>query len=132
MPYSGWGAAVLAAQIRSERANRYLRRTGKVTERVTWTNKGETAVSEIVFNAHAHYTIPDNDIPTLAKILEILRMSPSEAMSFEGPALNVAQVKMANKEMAFHFQTDNQTALVVPLPKALQPRRRRRACSGRG
>ncbi len=96
-------------------------RTGTVTERVTWTNKADTAISEIVFNAHAHYTIPDNDIPTLAKILEILRMSPSEAMSFDGPALDVVQVKIADREVSFHFQADNQTALVVPLPRALQP-----------
>src|SRR5579862_7968340 len=62
-------------------------RTGTVVERVTWTNNTGKQIQEIVFNAHAHYTIPTSDIGRLAKILEILRMAPSEAMSFEGPAL---------------------------------------------
>src|SRR5579863_6057363 len=69
-------------------------RIGTVTERVTWTNKSDHAIGEIVFNAHAHYTIPSQDIGTLAKILEILRMSPSEAMSFDGPALDIRQVNL--------------------------------------
>jgi hypothetical protein len=105
-------------------------RVGQVTERVTWTNISERPVAEIVFNAHAHYTIPGKDIGTLAKILEILRMSPSEAMSFEGPMLDVAQVNLINAtpskgeraaELPFHFQADNDTALVVPLPQPVQP-----------
>src|SRR5271165_1303152 len=101
-------------------------RTGQVTEKVTWTNRSNQVVHEIIFNAHAHYTIPEKDIGTLAKILEILRMAPSEAMSFDGPALDVQAVhhlvsatsdKPASKsELSFHYQQDNATALVVPLP----------------
>ncbi len=102
-------------------------RTGAVTERVTWTNTSERPIGEIVFNAHAHYTIPSQDIGTLAKILEILRMSPSEAMSFDGPALDVRQVNLLSPtnasvcQLPFHFQADNATALVVPLRQALKP-----------
>ena len=47
---------------------------------------------KIVFNAHAHWSIADKDIGLLAKIGEILRMSPKEAMSSEGPALEVEEV----------------------------------------
>ena len=111
-------------------------RVGQVTERVTWTNQSDQPVSEIVFNAHAHYTIPGQDIGTLAKILEILRMSPSEAMSFDGPALDVDKVNLVQPEIShpkpgganlkftqlpFHYQPDNATALVVPLPSAVNP-----------
>ena len=102
-------------------------RIGTVTERVTWTNTSDRPIAEIVFNAHAHYTIPSQDIGTLAKILEILRMSPSEAMSFDGPALDVRQVNLLSPtnapvcQLPFHFQADNATALVVPLRQALQP-----------
>src|SRR5207253_7063502 len=65
---------------------------GQVIERVTWTNPADHAIREIVFNAHAHYEIPSDEIGKLAKIVEILRMSPSEAMSFDGPALDVERV----------------------------------------
>jgi hypothetical protein len=72
-------------------------RVGQVTERVTWTNTSTEPVAELVFNAHAHYTIPDGDIGKLAKILELLRMSPHEAMSFDGPALEVEQVRLSGE-----------------------------------
>ena len=49
-------------------------------------------VKEIVFNAHAHYSIPDKDIGFLAKTAELLRISPKESMSFDGPALPVSLV----------------------------------------
>ena len=59
------------------------------TETVTWTNNSKVAVEKIVFNAHLRYTIDDKEIGTLAKTLEILRLAPSEAFSFDGPALEV-------------------------------------------
>ncbi len=108
-------------------------RTAELTQTVTWTNTSKQLVPEIIFNAHAHYTIPDGDIGTLAKILEILRMSPSEAMSFDGPALEVDQVYLVRPKaaaeqgpstkhrLAHHYQPDNATALVVPLPRAVEP-----------
>ncbi len=112
-------------------------RTGKVTERVTWTNHFDHAIGQLVFNAHARYTIPTNEIGTLAKILEVLRMSPTEAMSFDGPALDIKSVNLIQPapnpheqrsgaaslatELPFHFQADNTTALVIPLPTALAP-----------
>ncbi len=40
--------------------------------------------TEIVFNAHAAYKIPDKDIGLLAKMLEILRVSPREGMTADG------------------------------------------------
>src|SRR5258708_1020841 len=61
----------------------------RVCEDVTWTNRGPAAVKEIVFNAHSAYSIPDKDVGFLAKMLEILRVSPSEAMSLDGPALRM-------------------------------------------
>jgi aminopeptidase N len=106
------------------------RRVGKVIERITWTNKSDHAIGEIVLNTHAHYTIPDDDAPKIAKILEMLRMAPSEAMSFDGPALDVQHVHLVvpgtsdpqqQAELKFYYRADNPTALVVPLPRPLQP-----------
>src|SRR5690242_17978692 len=54
--------------------------TAHVHERVTWTNRHVQPTQELVFNAHAHYQIPDDDVGFLAKMLEILRMAPSETL----------------------------------------------------
>ncbi len=106
----------------------------KVRQRVTWTNRHNMAVGEIVFNAHAHYTIPDKEIGFLAKTLEVLRLSPSEAMSFDGPALEVqtvhliaqgppsfAQEKKQGPALKHGYLEDNPTALVVALQAPLEP-----------
>src|SRR4051794_7990336 len=57
--------------------------SASVVQRVTWKNTGTLPAHQLVLNAHAHYSIPDKDIGFLAKMVEILRMSPSEAMSFD-------------------------------------------------
>jgi hypothetical protein len=63
-----------------------------VKERVYWTNPHQTATDKIVFNAHAHYAPPSKDVPFLAKMLEILRLSPKDALDFDGPPLTVEAV----------------------------------------
>ena len=122
-----------------------------VTERVTWTNHHQSPAKELVFNAHAHYAIPDKDIGLLAKTLELLRMAPSEAMSFAGPPLEVKQASLIaaslpkntpqlpdelpktgdplrlppphqkKQTLQHQFAPDNDTALVLPLPHEVGP-----------
>src|SRR5690242_9594589 len=65
-------------------------------ERVTWTNRHQRPTKELVFNAHSHYAIPDKDIGLLAKTVEILRLAPSESMSFDGPALDVKNARVVH------------------------------------
>src|SRR5439155_18572118 len=65
-----------------------------VKQRVTWTNRGRTPVGEVVFNAHACYAIPDKDVGLLAKMAEILRLSPTESLNFDGPALRMQGVTL--------------------------------------
>src|SRR5262245_41958887 len=67
-------------------------RTIKVVERVTWTNRHQRPAHELVFNAHARYTIPDGEVGLIAKTVELLRMAPREALTFDGPALDVQTV----------------------------------------
>jgi hypothetical protein len=111
-----------------------------VRERVTWTNRCNRPTRKLVFNAHAHYAIPKKDIGLLAKMVEILRMAPSEAMSFDGPACEVKTVsssasshaeaeasfqhtapKMVPDTLSFGYQQDNATALEVVLPVEIEP-----------
>jgi hypothetical protein len=116
------------------------RRLVRVSEEVTWTNTSPAPVAEIVFNAHAAYKIPAKDIGLLAKMLEILRVSPREGMTEDGAALEMetAYVRSCNgKELyderrpdvlpadgvsvPFSFEKTNQTALVIPLPQPIEP-----------
>src|SRR6516165_3507510 len=63
-----------------------------VRERVTWTNYHKLPTSKLVFNAHSHYVIPDKDIGLFAKMLEILRLAPSDVFDFDGPPCQVEKV----------------------------------------
>lgn len=96
-----------------------------VREDVTWTNRSQRPVRELVFNAHAHFEIPDKDVGFLAKMLEILRVNPSEGLDLDGPALDVKTVGLpgppGSGALPFHYQKDNPTALVVPLPRDVRP-----------
>ena len=102
-------------------------RSAQVREIVTWTNRSTAATKQIVFNAHAHYEIPDKDIGFLAKSVEILRLNPKEALNFDGPALHMRQVRQRNphaerkEHIGFRFADDNSTALIVPLAREIKP-----------
>ena len=97
----------------------------QVRQVVTWTNTSSQPVDKIVFNAHAHYSVPDSDIGFMAKTLEILRLSPKESLSLDGPALEFDDVRMQNTahmvKLAHGFPEDNATSLEVALPAKLQP-----------
>ncbi len=102
----------------------------RVGQRVSWTNRTHRPTDELVFNAHAHYAIPDSDIGLLAKTVELLRMAPSEAMTNEGAALEVKAVALSPtpnngvivagmRGLDHHYKSDNATALVVKLPREI-------------
>jgi hypothetical protein len=106
-----------------------------VRQVVTWTNCSCRATSELVFNAHAHFQLPKDQIGLTAKMLELLRMAPSEGLDTKGRALEVEKVFLLSPpgaapqsvehpltaELGFHYQEQNDTALVVPLPRAVEP-----------
>ncbi|MFO0965747.1 MAG: M1 family metallopeptidase, partial [Gemmataceae bacterium] len=101
---------------------------------VTWTNTGP-ATRTIVFNAHARYAIPDADIGLLAKTVEVLRLAPSESLSFDPPALDVSAAVLVSTHtragaehkadpktasLAYHYPDENPTSLVVQLPEPIE------------
>jgi hypothetical protein len=95
-----------------------VQHTACVHQRVTWTNRHARPSSELVFNAHSHYTVPEGkEVGLLAKTLEILRMLPSECISSGDPPLEVTKVTIAGQPLTFHYRDDNATALAVPLPQ---------------
>jgi hypothetical protein len=64
----------------------------RVRQRIVWINYHTRPADSLVFNAHAHYKLPDKDVGMTAKIFEILRMMPSEVLDFEGHSLDVQRV----------------------------------------
>src|SRR5262245_59234255 len=52
----------------------------RLHERVTWTNRAKLPVTELVFNVYPHYQLPEKDLATVAKTIELLRESPSVAL----------------------------------------------------
>jgi hypothetical protein len=70
--------------------------TALVHQRVVWTNRHSRQATELIFNAHSHYQLPDKEVGMTAKIFEILRMMPSETLDFEGHALDVRKVRLVS------------------------------------
>jgi hypothetical protein len=95
-----------------------------VHETVTWVNRHRRPAHELVFNVFPRYKIPHGEVLLQAKLLEIYRLRPSEALDTVGKALDVERVALpgvtsadgADAPLDFSFPQDHPTALVVPLP----------------
>ncbi len=98
----------------------------RVRLQATWTNPHVTPTQELVFNAHTRFVVPGNQIGFTAKMLEILRMSPGEALGTKVPPLEVHSIALLDRgwsptELPFRFEGDTLTSLVVPLPRPIAP-----------
>ena len=101
-----------------------------VCERVTWFNRQARPAAELVFNAHAHYAVPADEVGKLAKMVEILRLAPSDSIDVNGPPLQVEKVALVNGlvpndpasgvALPFLYRSDNSTALEVRLPSKVR------------
>jgi hypothetical protein len=76
----------------------------QVRQRVTWTNRHQRPAYELVFNAHSHYKLPEGKIGFTAKMLEILRMSPTDVIDGGPPPLEVQTVTLGGKQLDFSYQ----------------------------
>lgn len=65
-----------------------------VKQRVTFINRHQRPANDLVFNAHARYTIPDDQVGFMAKMAEMLRVAPKENFYFDGPPLEVDSVAL--------------------------------------
>ncbi len=116
--------------------------TVSVCQRVMWTNPCARPASELIFNAHSHFKLPDKDVGMTAKMFEILRMMPGDMLDLEGHSCDVRQVHLLSlpprrappgqappplqppgdrpQELKFFYLKENDCALVVPLPRPVQ------------
>ncbi len=93
--------------------------TVSTRQQVTWTNRHARPAEALVFNAHAHYKVPEKEVGYFAKTLEVLRMNPGEALDAQGGALQVDRVTLpgGSGELPFRFEGQTGTDLVVALPR---------------
>jgi len=96
-----------------------------VAQRSTWTNLGPVPTQHLVFNVHSRYVVPNKDIGFVAKTLELLRLSPSDALAGKEPPCEILKVTLPTDagpvELPFHFEGDTDTTLVVDLPHPINP-----------
>ena len=93
--------------------------------RATWTNHYQRSVHELVFNAHSHYVVPDNQIGFDAKMLELLAHGRQRSSRRQATAVRHRPYYPAGRairsNLPFHYEGDTKTTLVVPLPFELKP-----------
>jgi len=103
--------------MRIDVAGRYV----KARERVVFTNCSNVAVSELVFHVYPRYKVPDKDRLKLAKTMEVLRLSPEEALDGVGQRMRVEQVFQGQRRLPFEFDPKDGTILIVPLARMVPP-----------
>jgi hypothetical protein len=88
---------------------------------VKFTNRSKVDVTELVFHVYPRFKIDPADIPALAKTLEVLRLSPDEALDAQGRRLAVSEVRIAGRSARFDFDPKIDTLMSVPLSAPLKP-----------
>jgi hypothetical protein len=102
------------------------RHVAVVRQVVTWTNPCDRPAEELIFNAHSHYSLPEKDVGFMAKMLEILRMNPSEALDLDGPACQIQKAYLlettprpVGRATLPRKSTDSSTDETLPPPRRL-------------
>lgn len=90
-------------------------------EQITFTNRSAVPVTELVFHVYPRYQVPESDRAVLSKTLEILRLSPEEAMDLRGRRLAVTAVRVEGRPARFAFDPELDTVMVVPLGRSVAP-----------
>ncbi|HEY2909903.1 MAG TPA: hypothetical protein VGI99_06635, partial [Gemmataceae bacterium] len=101
-----------------------------VRETVTWTNPTRRPLDQLVFNFYPHYRVPTGDYLRLSKMLELMRMQPTQAIDRGGRhgVIGGARLLASGKEplprpepLQYEFDEESPTTLRFPLPKPIQP-----------
>ncbi len=93
----------------------------QVRQQATWTNPARTPTSQLVLNVHSRYLVPDKDVGFMAKMLEMLRVQPSEALGYTQRPCEIRQITLAGQPLSFHFEGDTDTTMIVQLPHSVGP-----------
>ncbi len=95
-----------------------------VRQWATWTNPHPAPTAQLVFNAHAHYLVPKDQVALMAKTLEILRIDPGDALGVKVYPLDVQAITLLRPPEAggplalpFRFEGPTETTLAMDLPR---------------
>jgi hypothetical protein len=112
-----------------------------VWQRVTWTNRHARTAQQVVLNAYPRYQVPAGEVGFFAKMLELLRVPPGQALDLQLPPMDVTKVTLVDcrlqiadcrlpsdnlqsaicnlqsQELSFTYLPEMPTALVIPLPR---------------
>src|SRR5262245_33192159 len=66
-------------------------------ERVRFTNRSGVEVRELVLHVYPRFQVRDKDAAILSKTLEVLRLSPEEAMDTRGRRIHIGHVRIAGR-----------------------------------
>jgi len=93
-----------------------------IRHKVLWKNPTKRALNRMVFNAHSHYVLAPEDVPAMAKTLELLRMRASEVLGVDSPQMDLTGVRDGSgKLLKFRFGGLTKTDLEVELLEPLLP-----------
>ena len=93
-----------------------------IRQKIHWKNPTKRTLTRMVFNAHARYVVPSEEVPAMAKTLELLRMRASEVLGVNSPQLEMAGVRDgAERLLKFRFGGSTKTDLEVELIEPLLP-----------
>jgi Peptidase family M1 domain len=101
-----------------------------VTQQVSWVNRSDKPVGELIFNIHSRFTPPQTreQVNQFARLLEIFRMPANDAI-FLHRAFQLEKVERLTavgkdwkrEELKTLWHKDLATALIVPLPEPVAP-----------
>lgn len=97
------------------------RRQVAARQRVIFTNRTKTTVRDLVFHVYPRYKVAAKDEAILSKTLEVLRLSPEEAMDTQGRRIHIAAVRVAGHDAPYEFDRDVDTIMAVAIPRPVPP-----------
>ena len=91
-----------------------------VYQTATWINPTAQPTDRLVFNVHSRYVVPSDQVGFMAKMVEILRVQPSDSLGYTERPCQVEHVSLVGADgtlapLTFTFEGDTQTTMVVPL-----------------
>src|SRR5262249_43400738 len=96
-------------------------RTVVARERVVFTNRSSKSAGELVFHVYPRYALPEKDRLIVGKTMEMLRLSPEEALDQHGHRLEIHRVVADGRAVRSHYDPGDETILTVPMALAVPP-----------
>ena len=91
-----------------------------VSQTATWINPTSQPTDRLVFNVHSRYVVPADQVGFMAKMIEILRVQPSDALGYTERPCAVEHVSLIGPDGKLKNCTLHRTA-IGGVPDVLDP-----------